>query len=70
MATGTFKVRRSPGAGDPEDATEAQATAMLDAMVGDSGSGGSKGSSPRLPLAMRRQESSSRRMERGRPRQQ
>lgn len=30
MPEGTFKVRRSPGAGDPEDATAAQAAAMLE----------------------------------------
>lgn len=33
MANGTFKVRRTAGAGDPEDATAAQATAMLDAFT-------------------------------------
>ena len=46
MANGTFKVRRTAGTGDPEDATATQATAMLDALVGDSGSGGTKGLVP------------------------
>jgi hypothetical protein len=46
MATQTFKGRTTAGTGDPEDLTVTQATAMLNAMVGDSGSGGTKGLAP------------------------
>jgi hypothetical protein len=43
MATQTIKGRTTAGTGDPEDLTAAQATAILNTMVGDSGSGGTKG---------------------------
>ncbi len=46
MATATFKGRTTSGTSDPEDLTATQATAMLNAMVGDSGSGGTKGLVP------------------------
>lgn len=46
MAAGTYKMRVTASTGDPEDATAAQATAGLNAMVGDSGSGGTKGLVP------------------------
>jgi len=46
VATATFKGRTSAGTGDPEDLTATQATALLNAMVGDSGSGGTKGLVP------------------------
>jgi len=46
MATARIKGRTTAGAGDPEDLTAAQATAILDAVVGDSGSGGTKGLAP------------------------
>lgn len=46
MAAGTYKMRVTGSTGDPEDATAAQATAGLNAMVGDSGSGGTKGLAP------------------------
>lgn len=46
MAAGTYKMRVTGSTGDPEDATAAQATAGLNAMVGDSGSGGTKGLVP------------------------
>mgnify|MGYP003473221595 CR=1 FL=1 len=46
MATATIKGRTTAGTGDPEDLTATQATALLDAMVGDSGSGGTKGLVP------------------------
>lgn len=46
MATQTFKGRTTAGAGAPEDLTATQATAILNAMVGDSGSGGTKGLVP------------------------
>jgi hypothetical protein len=47
MAQGTIK-GRAPGAGtgDPTDLNAAQATAILDTMVGDSGAGGTKGLVP------------------------
>lgn len=45
MAASTIKGRRTT-TGDPEDLTGAQATALLSAMVGDSGSGGVKGLVP------------------------
>lgn len=46
MATQTFKGRTTGGTGDPEDLTVTQATALLNAVVGDSGSGGTKGLVP------------------------
>jgi hypothetical protein len=46
MATQTIKGRTTGGTGDPEDLTATQATAILNAMVGDSGSGGTKGLAP------------------------
>lgn len=47
MAQSTIKGRAvSAGTGDPTDLTATQATAILDAMVGDSGSGGTKGLVP------------------------
>ncbi len=45
MATQTFK-GRSSGTGVPEDLTATQATALINSMVGDSGSGGTKGLVP------------------------
>lgn len=47
MAQSTIKGRAvSAGTGDPTDLTATQATAILDALVGDSGSGGTKGLAP------------------------
>lgn len=46
MANGTTKCRTTAGTGSPEDCTGAQETALLSAMVGDSGSGGTKGLVP------------------------
>jgi hypothetical protein len=47
MAQSTIKGRASgAGTGDPTDLTGTQATVILDAMVGDSGSGGTKGLVP------------------------
>lgn len=46
MVTQTIKGRTTAGTGDPEDLTATQATAILNAMVGDSGSGGTKGLAP------------------------
>lgn len=46
MATQTFKGRATAGTGDPEDLTVTQATAMLNAVTGDAGSGGTKGLVP------------------------
>lgn len=46
VPTATFKGRATAGTGDPEDLTATQATALLNAMVGDSGSGGTKGLAP------------------------
>lgn len=46
MATQTIKGRTTAGTGDPEDLTATQATAILNNMVGDSGSGGTKGLVP------------------------
>lgn len=47
MAEATIKGRAAgSGTGAPVDLTSAQATALLDAMVGDSGSGGTKGLVP------------------------
>jgi hypothetical protein len=44
--TATFKGRTSAGTGSVEDLTATQATALLAVMVGDSGSGGTKGLAP------------------------
>lgn len=46
VATATFKGRTTAGTGVPEDLTVTQATALLNAVVGDSGSGGTKGLVP------------------------
>lgn len=46
VATATFKGRATAGTGNVEDLTATQATALLNAMVGDSGSGGTKGLVP------------------------
>ena len=46
MATQTFKGRTTAGTGVPEDLTATQATAILNAFTGDSGSGGVKGLVP------------------------
>lgn len=46
MATATFKGRTIAGTGDPQDLTVAEATALLNNLVGDSGSGGTKGLVP------------------------
>lgn len=47
MAQSTIKGRAAgTGTGDPTDLTSAQATVIIDAMVGDSGSGGTKGLAP------------------------
>ena len=46
VATATIKGRTTAGTGDPEDLTATQATALLNALVGDSGSGGTKGLAP------------------------
>lgn len=46
MANGTIKGRKTAGAGDPEDLSGTQVTTLLDAVVGDSGSGGTKGLVP------------------------
>lgn len=46
MATARIKGRTTGGTGDPEDLTGAQVTALLDAFVGDSGSGGTQGLVP------------------------
>lgn len=47
MAQSTIKGRAAgAGTGDPTDLTGTQATVILDAMVGDSGSGGTKGLAP------------------------
>lgn len=46
VATATFKGRNTSGTGNVEDLTVAQATGLLNAFVGDSGSGGTKGLVP------------------------
>lgn len=46
MATQTIKGRTTAGTGVPEDLTAAQATALLNAVVGDAGAGGTKGLVP------------------------
>lgn len=46
MATQTIKGRTTAGTGAPEDLTATQATAILNAFTGDSGSGGVKGQVP------------------------
>lgn len=46
MAAHTFKGNNTGSTGDPVDMTAAQATAELNAVVGDSGSGGTKGLVP------------------------
>lgn len=46
VATATFKGRTTAGTGNVEDLTSSQATALLSAFVGDSGSGGTKGLVP------------------------
>ncbi len=46
MATASFKGRTTAGTGNVEDLTATQATALLNNMVGDSGSGGTKGLVP------------------------
>lgn len=46
VATATFKGRTTAGTGNVEDLTATQATALLDVVVGDSGSGGTKGLVP------------------------
>lgn len=46
MANGTIKGRTTAGTGAPEDMTGTEATALLDAFTGDSGSGGVKGLVP------------------------
>lgn len=46
IATQTIKGRTTGGTGNVEDLTSAQATAILATMVGDSGSGGTKGLAP------------------------
>ncbi len=46
VATATFKGRVGAGTGHVQDLTGTQATTLLDAVVGDSGSGGTKGLVP------------------------
>lgn len=46
MANATIKGRTTAGTGDPEDMTATQTTALLNNVVGDSGSGGTKGLVP------------------------
>jgi hypothetical protein len=46
VSTATFKGRTTAGSGNVEDLTATQATALLNNVVGDSGSGGTKGLVP------------------------
>lgn len=46
VPTATIKGRATSGTGAPEDLTSTQATGLLNTMVGDSGSGGTKGLVP------------------------
>jgi len=46
VATATFKGRVTASTGNVEDLSATQATSLLNAMVGDSGSGGTKGLAP------------------------
>lgn len=46
VATATIKGRTTSGTGDPEDLTATQATALLNTLVGDAGSGGTNGLAP------------------------
>jgi hypothetical protein len=46
IPTATFKGRTAAGTGVPQDLTATQATALLNAVVGDAGSGGTKGLAP------------------------
>lgn len=46
MATASFLGRNTAGTGNPEVVSATTATAMLNAMVGDAGSGGTKGLAP------------------------
>lgn len=46
MPAGRLKGRATAGSGAPEDLTSAQATALLDPVVGDAGAGGTKGLVP------------------------
>lgn len=46
VSTQTIKGRTTAGTGNPEDLTATQATAILNVVVGDSGSGGTKGLVP------------------------
>lgn len=50
MTAPAIKGRTTAGAGDPEDLTPTQTTALLDNFVGDSGAGGTKGLVP-APVA-------------------
>ena len=50
MATQTIKGRNTAGTGDPEDLSASTVTSMLNVVVGDSGSGGTKGLVPQ-PIA-------------------
>lgn len=46
MVASTIKCRVTASTGDPEDCTGTQATTLINAVVGDSGSGGTKGLAP------------------------
>lgn len=50
VASATLKGRKTTGTGNVEDLSSADATSLLNVMVGDSGSGGTKGLVP-APLA-------------------
>jgi hypothetical protein len=50
VATSTLKGRKTSGTGNVEDLSASDATSILDVMVGDSGSGGTKGLVP-APVA-------------------